>query len=646
MTRVRWGLLLSALALLAGVQAVSAEPVVETLDNGARLVVEVDPSRPVAAVRVYVGAGSIYEGEYLGGGITHFLEHTISEGSRSRTLEEIEAALDTIGNTYNAYTTKDHTCYYATTTREDVDTAIEVISDFVLNPTFPQEHVETQRGIIEREMAMGDDEPMRRISHLLYETMYTTHPDRYRIIGYPEVFDAITRDDIVSYHEEMYVPDNIVVTVVGDIDGAAALEQLRSIYGELPRNPKPAVELAREPQQIAPRRRVDEDASLQRAYLRVAWPTIDLFHPDLYALDTLSGYLTSGESAPLVRRLRDELGLVDSIATYSATPSYNTGFFAFAATLDPANLERVEQEIVAALEEIRDNPPPKREIERVLKQVEAGEIFAQESAEGRASTLGRNLMITGDENFTERYVEGIRGVTPGQVSDVARKYFGADRINVAILRPPLEDGVAEQVERAAEEARTHERTLDNGLRVIVRENHSVPAASIATATLGGLRYETADNVGITSLMAQMFVRGTKEYTRQQFAERIDRLGGSLQPFSGRNSFGLTGQFLSDDIDTGLSLAVQALFHPTFPQDEFESQQKLALAGIAQQQDDVQSVALKTLLDELYLGEMTLYRVQAGNLTLSVHELNSSRKFAENENVQLHVPPENIIILRE
>lgn len=599
MNRARLGLLLSAFTVLLGLQIVAAEPVVETLDNGCRLVVEVDHSRPVAAFRVYIGAGSIYEGRYLGGGISHFVEHTISEGTPTRTLEQIDAELDALGNTYNAYTTKDHTCYYATTSGDEIARAIEVISDFVLHPTFPPEHVETQRGIIQREMAMGDDEPMRRISHLLYETLFTVHPERYRIIGYPETFNALTREDIVDYHSRLYVPDNIVVTAVGDFDGEAVLERLRAIYGAVPRRPHPAVELAREPEQIAPRRRTVQDEAVGRAYLRIAWPTISLFHPDLYALDTLSGYLTAGESSLLVRRLRDELGLVDSISSYSATPAYDAGLFAFAATLDPANLQRVEQEIVAALDEIRQNPPPKGEIARVLKQVEAGEVFAQESAEGRASTLGRNLMLTGDANFTELYVEGIRAVTPAQIRDVARKYFTPERMTVVVLRPPAEGEGAAAATRRSAEARTHERTLPSGLRVIVRENHSVPAVSIATATLGGLRYESAQNVGITSLMAQMLVRGSGHHTRRELAERVDRLGGSLSPYSGRNSFGLVAQFLSGDLPAALELTLDALFSPTFPREELERERQLALAAIARQRDSVQMVAIEALLGELF-----------------------------------------------
>ncbi|MGC9319225.1 MAG: M16 family metallopeptidase, partial [Armatimonadota bacterium] len=527
---------------------------------------------------------------------------TISEGSQSRSLAEIEAALDDLGNTYNAYTTKDHTCYYITTAGDLIDEAIDVVSDFVINPTFPEEEVETQRGIILREMAMGEDEPGRRIYHLLSMAMFTTHPYRYRVIGYPEVFETITREDLAAYHRELYVPSNIVAVAVGDFDGDEVLAQLREVFSALPRRPKPAVQLAQEPRQIAVRRRVVEDEAVQRAYLRLGWHTIDIFHPDLYALDTLSYYLTGGESSVLVRRLRDELGLVDSIGSYSDTPAYDAGNFVFTAVLDPANLQRVEQEILAELEAVRRDPPAGRELERVKRQVQASEIYAQETAEGRAAALGQDLTVTGDVEFTRKYVEGIMAVKPREVAEVARTYFDPDRMTVAVLRPPAheKDERPEQVRpERADRPRTHVRELDNGLTVVVRENHAVPVVSIVTATLGGLRYETDETAGITSLMAEMLVRGTQTRTRQEIAERVDRLGGSLKPYSGRNSFGLTAHFLSGDLPAAAELTVDALFHPTFPADELERQKQLTLAAIQSRNDNVEAWAFSRLLEELF-----------------------------------------------
>ncbi len=591
--------LLASLIALLFVAGAQAAPVVETLDNGCRLVVEADRSRPVAAFRIYVRAGSIYEGRWLGGGITHFLEHTISEGTPTRSLAEIEAILDDLGNTYNAYTTKDHTCYYITTTGEDIARAIDVVSDFVLHPTFPAEEVETQRGIILREMAMGDDDPGRRIHDLLAETIFTQHPYRYRIIGYPEMFKQITRDDIVAYHRQFYGPDNMIAVAVGDFDADDVLAQLREIFGAVPRRPRPPVELVREPAQIAPRRRVERDPNLQRAYLQIAWPTISIFSPDLYALDTLSYYLSGGESSVLVRRLRDELGLVDAVYSYSATPAYEAGYFVIGVVCDPANLERVEEEIIAEIERVQERAPDGRDIERVRRQVAAGEIFGQETAEGRAETLGANLMITGDVNFADRYVAGIRAVEPREVQRMAQKYLVPDHTCVAILRPGAGTAGDTRPERRAPQARTLERTLDNGLRVVVRENHTTPTVSVSTTTLGGLRYETADTAGITALMADMLTHGTRGMSREQIVRRVDDLGGSLEPYSGRNTFGLEARFLAEDLDVALELSIETLFHPTFPADEFERRRQLTLAAIRRQDDSVETVAYRELLAELF-----------------------------------------------
>jgi zinc protease len=591
--------LLVALTLLLAVGFAPATPMVETLDNGFRLIVEVDPSRPVAAFRVYIGTGAIYEGRRLGSGISHFVEHVISNGSENRSAEEIEAILDDLGNTYNAYTSKDTTCHYLTCAGEDLGRAIDVVSDFLLHPRFAPDQVETERGIILREMAMRDDDPAAVIADLLAETVFTVHPYRHRIIGYPELFQGLTRDDLLTYCREQYVPENMLAVAVGDFDGEAVLAQLRAAFGAMPRRPRPPLELKQEPDQIAPRRRVAVRGTLQRAYLNMGWRTIGIFDPDLYALDTLSYYLSGGDSSVLVRRLRDELGLVDSIATYSFTPNYNAGYFAVAATLDPANLERVEAEVMAELDRLAARPPAKRDLERVIRRVEAGEIYAQETAEGRAESLGYNLLMTGDAEFSRRYIAGIRAVTPEQVSAVVRKYFRPERTNVAILRPPVAAAATARAERRPEPARTITRTLPNGLTVVVRENHALPVVSVVTASLGGLRYETAENVGITALMAEMLTRGTRKYSRAQINERVDRLGGALSAYGGRNSFGVMAHFLAEDLDTALELTTEALFRPTFPPEELERRRRLTLAAIAAQDDRVETVAYRAALEKLF-----------------------------------------------
>ncbi len=578
-----------------------AGPIVETLENGCRMVIEEDHSRPVAAFRIYVGVGAVFEGEYLGAGISHFIEHTVSEGTATRTGEQIDTTLEELGNASNAYTTKDSTCYYITTAGEMVSEAIDLLSDFVLHATFPEEEVEMQRGIILREIAMGDDEPGRRIYNLMAETVFATHPYRYRTIGYAEAFKALTRDDLVGFHQRWYVPDNMVVVAVGDFDGAAVARQLREAFGSVPRRAPPAVELAQELVQIAPRRRIVSDEAVQRAYLQMGWRTVSIFHPDLYPLDVLSYILTAGDSSVLVSKLRDDLGLVDGISSYSATPSYDAGFFVIAPVLEAAKLAEAEAAILAELDRLRSRPGGMSEadLKRVQTQMAAEEVYGQETAEGRASALGRNLLITGDVNFSERYLAGIRSVTPEQIQQVLEKYFRPEKHCVAILRPPAETTGPAGPEQKQTKAQTHVKKLGNGLTVIVYENHVAPVVSICTATLGGLRYESEQTAGITALMANTLIRGTKTRSRQQIAETVDRLGGMLDTYSGRNSFGVTAHFLSGDFPTALELTVDVLFNPSFPEEEFARQKQLTLAAIARQADDPQTWALKSLLGELY-----------------------------------------------
>jgi len=223
------------LALLLVVCQAYAEPVVRTFDNGMTVVVDEVHAAPVAAVRFYVRAGSMYEDNYLGCGITHFLEHLVGRGSTHRTAEEINAIQEALGNQANAYTSVDHTCYWMTGPARKVEDMVDLISDYVFNPLLTPQDVETQRGVILREMAMGEDDPGRRLSNLMTQTLLRLHPARYRIIGYPDRFKSVTREDIVSYHQRMYTTDNVVAVVVGDFETDRVMKALEQSVGRIPR---------------------------------------------------------------------------------------------------------------------------------------------------------------------------------------------------------------------------------------------------------------------------------------------------------------------------------------------------------------------------------------------------------------------------
>ncbi|MCD6360249.1 MAG: insulinase family protein, partial [Armatimonadetes bacterium] len=350
----------------------------------------------------------------------------------------------------------------------------------------------------------------------------------------------------------------------------------------------------------APRRRVQIKKGLQRAYLMMGWRTVSIFDEDLYPLDVLAYYLTAGDSAPMVADLRDERGLVDTVSASSVTPWYDAGHFVISAVLDPDKLDEAEQAILAHIDQVREHPPTRSDLARVQRQMRVAEIYGQESVEDRAEALGRNLMVTGDVNFSQRYLRGIEQVTPGAIRRVIERYFRPEKLCVAALSPKRPRAATERAATSAGgEAVTVTRTLDNGLTVVVRENHAQPLVSVATATRGGLRYEPEGQAGITALMAEMLVRGTAGRTRDQIAAAVDRAGGSLTPYSGRNSFGVTADFMAEDLPLALRLTTDVLLHPTFPEEELQAQKRLTLAAIKSRRDSVESVAFEALLGGLF-----------------------------------------------
>lgn len=593
-------LILAASACLA-----ASGPQKVILDNGLTLVVEEDHSAPVATVQFFVGTGSSYEDQYLGSGLSHLIEHTLFEGTTNRTSEELERERAELGNNSNAYTSKTVVSFFVLTSGKLVKRGIDMIADYVFHPTFPEKNVETQKGIIVREMARDLDEPGRRIYNLFAQTMFRVSPEGQDVIGYVDQFKQLTRDDALALHKRYYVPDNIVATVIGDFDAKEVIAHLKDVLGKEPARAYRRPALPEEPPQLAPRRATNEDPALSRAYLMLGYRTVSMYSPDMYPLDVLAYILGNGDASRLASRLRDDQGLVDSINAMSSTPTYDAGFFGVGAVTEPAKAQAAEQAILAELRRVKTQPVTAEELARAKRQKEADLVFSHVTTQGRAEMYGNDLLSTSDLHFSEKYVDRIRKVTAADVQRVANKYFLNDHYTVAVLRPPLKaNQAAAQAQSAPMTAvggsPIQEVTLPNGARLLVQENHAVPVVNLFAAFHGGVVYETARDAGISSLMSNMLVRGTKTRDRLQIARALEDVGGSLSPYSGRNSFGVSAQVRTQDLPLAVDLAADVLRHPTFPEAELQQQKQLQLAALAGREDDVDTFAGDLMLKTLFV----------------------------------------------
>src|SRR3954466_14354281 len=201
-----------------------------TLDNGLVIIMREDKSAPVVSVQAWCKAGSIDEGKWLGSGMSHMLEHMLFKGTSTRGAGRIDQEVQDVGGYMNAYTSFDRTVYWINVPNTGGKVAIDILCDIMQNATIPAEELEKEKQVILREMDMNQDDPGQRSARRLFETAYTRSPYRFTIIGYPDIFNEVTRDDIYSYYREKYAPNNVFFVVVGDFKAAEVEQQIRAAF--------------------------------------------------------------------------------------------------------------------------------------------------------------------------------------------------------------------------------------------------------------------------------------------------------------------------------------------------------------------------------------------------------------------------------
>src|SRR5262245_60834171 len=249
----------------AGAGAITFPPVaaqLSILPNGLTIIVQTDRSAPVASVQAWCGTGSIDEGRLLGSGLSHILEHMLFKGTKTRSPNVIAQTVQDEGGYINAYTSFDRTVFWIDVPKEGVASALDVLSDAMMNSTLPAEEYVKEQEVIRREFAMGQDDPDRMIGQLMFKTAYQRHPYRLPVIGELQLFNQLRQEDVADYHRSRYVPNNLTFVVVGDVDAAAVHDQLEKYFAAYPsRALEPRFIPAEPPQQG--RREVHEEFSTE-----------------------------------------------------------------------------------------------------------------------------------------------------------------------------------------------------------------------------------------------------------------------------------------------------------------------------------------------------------------------------------------------
>ncbi len=567
------------------------------MENGAVGVIQPDHSAPVVAIQLWFGTGSIHEDEFLGAGLSHYVEHMIFKGTPSRPPGVITRELDAVGGRVNAYTTLDRTVFHVVLPAEHWLTGLEVLADAVINASFPEEEWEREQQVILQEMAMNRDNPARELNRLLWGTAYRVHPHRHPVIGYRDVFLQTTRDDLLSFFARHYRPDNMVFALAGDVDPLLAEEKVRAAFADFERRARPPVVLPQEPPQRTPRTaRQTGDYEVSRA----AWGfhTVPLHHPDAVALDVLAHIIGGSDSARLTLAVRDRLQLVHDIRAWSYTPQ-EPGLFGIHATFDPESEERVIVAVEEELESWRTTGFAEDEIARARRAVLVQTLSGMETMRGQVNAVASGMFYTGDPRFTERYLEWLEKVTPDDVRAVLDRYILPDRQTRVLLTPAVDHDVDAEAVAAALIDEPVKIALPSGVPLIVRTDRRLPLVQVTLAFLGGTLAETEEQAGITQFMADLLTRGTTNKSAEEIAVWLDTRGATISPFAGWNSFGLQLSMLAEDVDDVLGLAMDMLLNPAFMPEEIARQRSRQLASIRSQREQPMNVAGQLVREALY-----------------------------------------------
>ncbi|MEO6792167.1 MAG: pitrilysin family protein, partial [Mycobacterium sp.] len=391
-----------------------------TLPGGLRVVTEYLPAVRSASVGVWVGVGSRDEGVTVAGA-AHFLEHLLFKATPTRTAAGIAQAMDAVGGELNAFTGKEHTCYYAHVLDTDLELAVALVSDVVLNGCCAAEDVDLERDVVLEELAMRDDDPEDALGDVFLSTMFGDHPIGRPVIGNVESVSAMTRTQLRSFHQRRYTPQRMVVAVAGNVDHNTVVALVREHFGHrLVRGQHP-----NEPRRGAARvpgtpglTVVNRDADQTHMSLGVRAPGRNWLHrPALAVLNTALG---GGLSSRLFQQIRESRGLAYSI--YSSVDTFaDAGALSVYTACQPERFGEVAAVTAEVLAEVASDGITEDECRIAKGSLRGGLVLGLEDSGSRMNRLGRTELNYGRHRPIARTLRELGAVTVEEVNAVAHR---------------------------------------------------------------------------------------------------------------------------------------------------------------------------------------------------------------------------------
>ena len=593
----------------------SIELVEYDLENGLHVILKEDHFAPVVAFQAWVKVGSSEETPEEAG-LAHVLEHMLFKGTDKRGVGEVARDVEGAGGDINAWTSYDETVYHLALPSSEFELGLDILSDAVQNAALDPGELANELEVIREEIKRGKDMPTLRLSEETFRLVFGKHPYSNPIIGSDESVRGFTRDNVLNFYNKWYRPSNITLVLAGDFSEDEARRLVDGMFADFSRGEKPVHGQPEIDQQSQPQAKIIAD-EIHQAHLALTFQACSVFDEDLPALEVISVILGQGDSSRLVHLLQRERTLINDVYVYPWA-GRSSGLFLSDAALPEKNLAEVAHLMTREILRFTRETVSETELEKAKTIVESELVYHMQTMQGKARVLGYSRTLTGDSNFQLRYLDRVRRLTAADIRSSARRILRPEKLCATLLLPNnmADEWTEESLQKIVSEAcvemepaaeRTHKSdkhgivrvTLDNGLRVLVRENHTSPLVSMQAGFLAGLRFEEEGNNGINNLIARMLTQGTEELGARELAEQIDTMAGNLSGFAGRNTLGLKGTVISRHFSKAFKLFSDCLLMPLFDGDELEKERMLVREEIRTKDDNPSRVAFDLLQRSLY-----------------------------------------------
>jgi zinc protease len=431
-------LTLSLICYLSPGSSTASEPQKSILANGLTVIHKETGYNDIVAVDIFIKAGSLVENDKQAG-ITNFLQRLLLKGTTSRTAEQLAKDIGSLGGIIDFNSAEDYAELYLVIPKENFDEGLRILLDVLMNPGLATLEIEKERTIILGQIKSQQDSIFSVSYDLLNETLYGNYPYHKQVLGNQKTISSVKREDLVNFHQKVYVPQNMVLVVVGNIKEKRILKQLKAILHTVKKiDSIPETRILSKPQdELLPERNTPYEKSYRRtfkqAYLMMGYLMPPGDASDYPVLKVINAILGGGMGSRLFVNLRDKQGLAYEIGSFYPTRILKSKFVIYMG-LDASNMAKAKTGILDELRQLKEHLPDQEELKAIKNYLKGTYILAHQTNKDQAWYLGWNEIIGKGYLYDDLYVRDLEKVTPEDINFAANKYFkDNNRILIQLL---------------------------------------------------------------------------------------------------------------------------------------------------------------------------------------------------------------------